>query len=606
MKLTYLNQWLSDREVNAICWTLFHSLWIGLVIAVMAGIVIVCTGKSGANLRYRLFCSLLVLFLISISVAGIYELTGTDAVQAKNSLLILPSNQTLSEIHTVNYPSSSFRDTSLALLNQNAGWLFGVWLVFFLFKTVKLVIGLFYIQRIRSYKIEPVSEEWVLKVQEFSDRMGIKKRVEVIQSALVKIPVALGYFKPLIVLPVGLLLQLPAAQVETIIWHELAHIYRRDYLINILQKMVEAIFFFNPAVLWLSALIREERESCCDDIVLANVQQKTNYLAALVAFHSPENNTAGLAMGLSLRPNQLTNRLKRMVNKENKRLSGVELTVLLAGLMLLSAFTFIPEVKPVIKNGAVYIKKAVSETLTIAEPKEVQMYKPVTKPKLSSGSVTPVQRDIVKADTLMKFKSILFKNNNEDKNNRDVRVIDGQDNRYHLIVADGKLTVAEFNEQAIAANELGKFENILAQIDHIMEQKFVNPSPQYVKEDQNMAKKRSSGWQKPDLAINKFSKDNSASAQEPKKKISLVDASDDKARVLGVIASLVEHKVIPDGSSIDWFALTEDQLVVNGQKQGSQLHQQLKLKYGIKPDNGLFFGPSKVHGTGVFFDKGDL
>jgi bla regulator protein BlaR1 len=600
MKLTYLNQWLNDREVNAICWTLFHSLWIGLIVAVMAGIVIACTSRSKANLRYRLFCSLLVLFVISISVAGMYELAGTDAATTKNNLLILPSNQTLSENQTVNFSPSSFRDTSLALkdtglalLNQNAGWLFGVWLVFFVFKSVKLVIGLYYIQRVRSHKIEPVSEEWVLKVQEFSERMGIGKRVGLIQSALVKVPVALGHFKPLIVLPVGLLLQLPAAQVETIIWHELAHIYRRDYLINILQKMVEAIFFFNPAVLWLSALVREERESCCDDIVLANVEQKTNYLAALVAFHSPKNSTAGLAMGLSLRPNQLMNRLRRMVNKENKRLSGVELAVLLAGLMLLSAFTFIPEVKPVIKNGAVYIRKAVSETLTIAKKGEGQTYKPAIKFRvslgsISSGSVKPVQLDIVKADTLMKFKSIRFKNSNEDKNNRDVRVIDGQDNRYHLIVADGKLTVVEFNEQTVAANEFSRFENILAQIDHIMEQKFVNPSPQYVKEDQNMAKKQASGWQK------------------SKKKIPLVDASDDKARVLGVIASLVEHKVIPDGSSVDWFALTEDQLVVNGQKQGSPLHQQLKLKYGIKPDNGLFFGPSKVHGTGIFFDKGDL
>ncbi|MBB6237488.1 beta-lactamase regulating signal transducer with metallopeptidase domain [Pedobacter sp. AK013] len=606
MKVTYLNQWLNDQEVIAICWTLFHSIWIGLIIAVMAGIVVACTRKSSADLRYRLFCCLLVLFVISISVAGMYELAGTDAIPTKNNSLIPLFNKTLSENQVVNFPSASFREISLALLNQNASWLFGLWLVFFLFKSLKLVFGLFYIQRIRSYKIEPAGEKWALIVQKFSHQMNIKKRVEVIQSTLVKVPVVLGYFKPLIVLPVGLLLQLPAAQVEAIIWHELAHIYRRDYLINILQKMIEAIFFFNPAVLWLSALIREERESCCDDIVLANVQQKTNYLAALVAFHSPKNTVAGMVMGLSLRSDQLMNRLRRMVNKENKRLSGVELAALLAGLMLVSAFTFIPEVKPVIKNGAVYIKKAVSETLTIANTGRGQTYKPATKPARYSGSMVPVQTDVVQPDTLIKFKSIRFKNSNEDKNNRDLSVIDGQGNRYHLIVANGKLTVVELNEQAVSVNEFSKFENLLVQIDHVMQQKFVNPSPEYVEEDQNMAKKNPSGWQKPDLAINKFSKDNFAKAQVPNKKIPLVDASDDKARVLGVIASLVEHNVISDDSSIDWFALTEDQLVVNGQKQDSQLHRQLKLKYGIKPAYGLFFGPSKVHGTGIFFDKQDL
>jgi bla regulator protein blaR1 len=626
MKLTYLNLWLADREINAICWTLIHSLWIGLIVAILAGVIVVCTGKSKANLRYRLFCSLLVLFIITISGVGMYELTGTDVVPIKNSSLISTSDQALSENQSVKFSHALFLDNGLALLNQNVGWLFGVWLIFFVFKSAKLVIGLFYIQRIRSYKIQPVSEEWALKIQEFSDRMGIRKRVGVIQSTLVKVPVALGYFKPLIVLPVGLLFQLPVAQVETIIWHELAHIYRRDYLINILQKMIETIFFFNPAVLWISELIREEREACCDDIVLANVQQKTNYLAALVAFHG-QNSTAGLVMGLSLRPNQLMNRLRRMVHQENKRLSLVELVVLAVGLLMLSAFTFIPQVKPGIKNGVVYIKKAFSETLSTTAPRQSQAPKLVAQSPTSSNTALPNKEEDIRTDTLIKFKSVRFKNSNEDKANREINVIDGQDNRYHIIVANGKLNLVEFNEQAVAANEFDKFENLLAQIDHLIQQKLINPSPQYVKDDNNMAKKMTLGSKKATFPPNKqsfsdslkvskeekanakflyLSNDKDIAVKVPKKKIPRVDASADKVRILGVISSLVEHKVVPNGPSVDWFALTEDQLVVNGQKQDRQLHQQLKTKYGIRPDYGLFFGPSKVHGIGIFFDKEDL
>jgi bla regulator protein BlaR1 len=625
MKLTYLTEWLGDQEINAICWTLIHSLWIGLIVAVLAGIIIICTRKATAKLRYRLFCSLLVLFVITIAGAAMYEQVENDDMLTDASSLISSSNQILDENQVINFPSPSLIDKSVSFLNQNAVLLFVVWFIFFLVKSAKLVIGIFYIQRIRSYKIQALSEEWLSKVQEFGAKMGIRKKVAIIQSALVKVPVAIGYFKPIIVLPIGLFFKLPIEQVETIIWHELAHIYRRDYLINILQKMIESIFFFNPAVLWLSALIREEREACCDDIVLANVQQKTNYLAVLVAFHSQGSSVSDLAMGLSLRPNQLMNRLRRMVHKENKRLSFVELSVLFAGLLMLSAFTFIPQVKPGIKNGVVYMKKTFSETLSAVASKQNQIPK-LAKPFTSSTATMPNNQDTVAADTLIKFKSIRFKNSNEDKANREVNVIDGQDNRYHIIVAKDKLTLVEFNEQVVAANEFIKFENLLAQIDRIIQQKLINRSPQYIKEDINMAKKQALGWQKSAIPLNKqafsdslkvpikqevnakslyFSKDNT-SVQVPKKKIPLSDASADRARVFGVIAFLVEHKVVANDSSIDWFALTEDQLVVNGQKQDSQLHQQLKAKYGIRPDNGLFFGPSKVHGTGIFFDKRDL
>lgn len=467
MKLTYLNQWLGDREIHAVCWTLIHSLWIGLIVAVLAGLIIACTHRAKAKLRYRLFCGLLVVFILIMAAVAMSEMVGNDSRLTGHASL--------------GSPLSSFFQTAVAFLNQNSLWIFTLWFIFFVFKSMKLVVGIFYIQRIRRYRIKELGEEWVSKVQTFSTRMGIRKKVSVIQSALVKVPAAIGYFKPVIVLPIGLIFQLPAEQVETILWHELAHIYRRDYLVNILQKMVETIFFFNPAILWLSALIREEREACCDDIVLENVQQKTSYLAALVAFHSEENSLGGLAMGLSLRPNQLMNRLRRMVHQENKRLSFVELFVLGIGLLMLSAFTYIPQVKPSIKSGVVYIKKAFSETLTSATQGVASLSKPIVKPLKSTSTPAPKKPDSLVVDTLLKFKSIRFKNSNEDKANWDVKVIDGQDNRYHIIVADGLIIEVEFNEKAIPANEFKNYENLLTQIDNLIKHKLTNPSSQYIK-----------------------------------------------------------------------------------------------------------------------------
>jgi len=606
MKLTYLNQWLNDREVNAICWTLFHSLWIGLVVASLAGIIVACTRKATGNLRYRLFCGLLLFFVILMVGVATMEITGNDQGRPKHVLLVSLTSQTISEDNLAAYPTSVFQRTLVDLLNKNAGWIFALWSVCFLFKSMQLLAGVFYLRRIRTHKIQMLNEEWNAKVTEFSNRMRIKKRVSIVQSALVKIPVAIGYLKPVIVLPLGLICQLPAAQIEMILWHELAHIYRRDYLVNLLQRMVEAIFFFNPAVLWLSELIREEREACCDEIVLGNVEHKVSYLKALATFHTEKSGAGGLAMGLNLRPNQLINRIKRMVNRENRRLGGVELIVLLTGLMALSAFTLIPQVKPAIKKEVVSIKKAVSETLAAVTPGKIRTDKTDARPYVSSMTMIPDQQDTAKGDTSLIFKSIRFKNSNEDKNNRELNVIDGQDNRYHVIVVNGQLTLVEFNEQGIAESEFKKYEPLLTQIDQLIQKKLTGPFPKGDIEAK-FAKKPSLASQKSELPAFKKSLSDSLNKQPDKsKKVPVVDASADKARVLGVIASLVQNKVVSSASSVVWFALTADQLVVNDQKQNEQLHQQLKEKYGVKPNNGLFFGPNKVYGTGIVFEPGDL
>jgi bla regulator protein blaR1 len=152
MEASLLNQWFSGQEVGAICWTLIHSLWIGLIIALLCGIVIGSTRKSAAALRYRLLCSLLVLFVCAISITYYLETSSAPvsniAGHTQNILvkaaannvinpLIVPQNQTL---------PGSVR----AFLNQNVNIIFLIWLLFFVLKSLKMVSGLLYIQRIRN------------------------------------------------------------------------------------------------------------------------------------------------------------------------------------------------------------------------------------------------------------------------------------------------------------------------------------------------------------------------------------------------------------------------------------------------------------------------
>jgi hypothetical protein len=136
---------------------------------------------------------------------------------------------------------------------------------------------------------------------------------------------------------------LPQDQVESILLHELAHIKRKDYFINLLQSFVESIFFFNPSALWISSLIRAERENCCDDIAINGAACRKSYLNALVSFQENwiNNGMGHMAMAFPGTQSSLLDRVKRIIHKENKSLDLFGRIVLLCGLVLICALPVI-------------------------------------------------------------------------------------------------------------------------------------------------------------------------------------------------------------------------------------------------------------------------
>ncbi|MES2277190.1 MAG: M56 family metallopeptidase [Bacteroidota bacterium] len=649
----YFSPYFSDHAIKAICWTLVHSLWIGLVVAALAGLVIAITKKSTASLRYNLLCALLLLFIAACGFAFLWEISGVS--NAANAVNITSGGQNnlvqTQQTHTGHGMSYA---GAVSLFNRFSGWIFSIWLLCFVFKSIKLTRELLYVQKVKRDGIAEVGMDWKDKVAAFSQKMGIRNAVTLLESELVKVPVTIGYLKPVILLPAGMLLQLPPGQIDTIILHELAHILRRDYLVNILQSVVETVFFFNPAIWWLSALIREERENCCDDMVLQQVQQKRNYLEALMAFQHYEAQLNNYAMGLSMRRHQLMNRLRRMVNQENQKLNAGEKIVLLTGMILLCICTFVPKANSEIRHGAAFIKKQVAAVLHPAIPVEDRVVKRNVKvPEVNAPATIPAtEPELVQADTARKFTSILFNKTNADTLNRDMRVLDDKGTRYHIQVINEQLAALEINDSKVADDQLVNYRGLLQQVNQVLAQKR-RTKDQYLTERYDMEKakqeqarlnkgkykkgnpdsvytKSSNGFVKkgvtkkgqqdqaaPDaIAIEKFKQkhpkgtggDTLAKRQQaPVKHLPKApDNSADEARVRGVIAALVQEKVVSTATDVDWFGLSVDALIVNGQKQPEALHQKLKEAYGIKPQYGLFFGPSQMTGTGIHLDKTDV
>ncbi|RPD41033.1 M56 family metallopeptidase [Chitinophaga barathri] len=269
-----------------------------------------------------------------------------------------------------------------------------IWALIFLLKCIRLGAGFYHIFRIRhSNTIQP-PVEWAGKLRQLALSLGIHAPVKLMESARVQMPFTVGWLKPCIYVPAGLLAQLPADQLEAILLHELAHIRRRDYLVNILQRFAETIFFFNPALLWISACIREEREACCDDIAMAHTPHRASYLQALVAFENAGEPELQLGMGLGRKRFYLLDRVKRLLTNENKKLTIMEKGILLLGLAGITAFGFVPAGEQSVAQAATtpqleleIVKDTTVKPFKVVKVKRDTVIRPVKRVPLKSDSV---------------------------------------------------------------------------------------------------------------------------------------------------------------------------------------------------------------------------
>ena len=217
-----------------------------------------------------------------------------------------------------------------------------LWCVGVVLFSVRPILSWLTVRRLRTVGVLPVSDAVRLALQNVQSRLKVAQRVQVLQSTVVNSPMVIGCFHSVILLPMGFLSAAPISQLEAILAHELAHVRRYDYLVNLLQTAIETLFFYHPAVWWLSNCIRVERENCCDDIVVAELGDRVAYGRALLAVDELRAQAATLA--LSARGGSLVARVKRLL--DNKHSAGnrtgagfVGLGLIATGIMLAIAGT---------------------------------------------------------------------------------------------------------------------------------------------------------------------------------------------------------------------------------------------------------------------------
>lgn len=391
----------STKIIQAVCWTLLHSLWQGLLLALITGLLMMLSKKTSSAIRYKLLSVLFVLFLITVCLTFYRELQLAPSDKPVETAVssgpaIQPPAPPVAAAKdtykgsTLQYYITAFTD----YFNANAFLVVTIWFIVFMAKCVKLFSGLLYIQRIRNYKIKEAPGHWKERMEELGEKLGIKKRIELLESAIVKVPVVVGWLKPAILIPLGLLTQLTPAEVESVLMHELAHIRRRDYFFNLMQSFVDTLFFFNPAILWISSLIRNERENCCDDIAINETKSKKQFIQALLSFYQYNQPDAHprYALSFAKRKNRLVNRVKRIVNNNNQTLNPGEKIILISGLFLFSiVFIGISRGQDNSPKKQAAQNKTVSKKTRSQKPVQ-QTVKPVAA-KADKKSALPVKSD---------------------------------------------------------------------------------------------------------------------------------------------------------------------------------------------------------------------
>ncbi|MBK8850008.1 MAG: M56 family metallopeptidase [Saprospiraceae bacterium] len=285
----------------AIAWTVIHAIWqVALVVLLTAGSQAAIKNMT-ASIRYAIWVSSLVLILGGSVATFMYYYNLDPAVLAVNEatdIFVATSPETdLAATYTVSPSQNPFTlGAVVSYVNEHILFIVMLWLVGMVIALIRLLGNIGYVEYLKSKFNFPVDPYWEELLQSLKTKMGVGKNVQLLESALVMSPMVIGHLKPVIFFPMGAINRLSAQEVEAILAHELAHIMRNDYIINLLVSCIESLYYFHPAMWWLTAQIRAEREHCCDDLAIKATGQPIQYAQSLVAVQEMTMMAPRLAM----------------------------------------------------------------------------------------------------------------------------------------------------------------------------------------------------------------------------------------------------------------------------------------------------------------------
>lgn len=371
---------MPEALIDCVGWALLHFLWQGLLGGVLVAVALVAMRRCSASARYvAAVTALFVLAALPVATV-IWLANGTQAeaplpvapqvTQATSEARVAPATDEQpeaaplvardSEAAMNDVPpqpidegiATSVREESAvperrvevspwesakAFCAARLNWIVNGWLVGVAFLSLRMLVGWGRVQRLKRLAQQPAGEALKALLTQLIERLKVSRPVRLVESALVEVPTVIGWLKPVILLPATALSGLSTSQLEALLAHELAHVRRNDYLINLMQSVIETLLFYHPAVWWLSRRIRIEREHCCDDLAVQVCGDELSYAKALVALEELRGPQLKLAM--SAHGGSLLKRVARIIGRPKDDERPAWLVGVIGALLLVAIVT---------------------------------------------------------------------------------------------------------------------------------------------------------------------------------------------------------------------------------------------------------------------------
>lgn len=301
--------------VSRVGWMLMHSVWQGSVVAV--GLVVVLVLMRNRSARARYLCACIALLLCLLAPVATVIVTRPAEVPIQNATISVPGE--ISSTGAANLVQLRINEELpfLRSLERFIPYTVYVWSFGVIALCLRMSVGFGRVQAWKGNGYQIIDERWTGALRRCAKGLGLSRSILLLQSARVTVPMTIGFIRPAVLIPASLASGLTPLQIQGILAHELAHICRHDYLVNLIQTTIETLLFFHPAVRWIGQVIRQERENCCDDLAADVIGSPRDYAATLVRVE--ELCQADPAVSLAMTGGLLLPRIQRLLGKPQPR-----------------------------------------------------------------------------------------------------------------------------------------------------------------------------------------------------------------------------------------------------------------------------------------------
>ncbi|MDR0181814.1 M56 family metallopeptidase [Lysobacter arvi] len=385
-----MTEWLAAL-VPALGRALLHFLWQGALIGLLAALALRVMREARPQARYAVACGALLLCTLMPTLYVIAQLW------APTPAGIAMPRDALVRITGLAIVSGDAAPVGVSRLDAALPTIVLLWAAGAGALSLRMAAGLIWIQRLRATPQSATQREWQARLDALAQRFGLGRAVALRIVGPLSSPVSVGWWRPVVLLPAGLLTRMPTDLIEALLAHELAHVRRHDYLVNLLQNLAEALLFYHPVTWWLSRRIRDEREHIADRLAADVTGQPRRLALALSELadwscgHASVPPTPHLAQ--AAHGGHLMSRIEQLVRPGARPVRGGVALPLVGVAVACLAFYAHAQIGQDARPAAAASPQATADAASRAQPAAPSQATPAAAPKTTARTLRITSRD---------------------------------------------------------------------------------------------------------------------------------------------------------------------------------------------------------------------